>query len=741
MNVFELFAKLGLDTSEYEKELKGAESKLSAVGGKLSSIGGKIASGIGTAMKVGAAAVGAASTAVGALATKSVTAYADYEQMVGGVQKLYGTMGQSLEEYAKAQGKSIDEVRDEWTKLDDAQNLVLKNAQNAYKTAGMSANQYMEIATSFSASLINSLDGDSLKAAEATDKAMRAISDNWNTFGGDIGMIQGAFQGFAKGNYTMLDNLKLGYGGTKEEMEKLIADANEYAKTIGEAGDLSMDSFADIVTAIDLVQQKQNIAGTTAREASTTISGSLGMAKAAWENLVTGMSDSEADLDSLMNNLVDSIVGYTDKTGEHVNGVVDNILPVAEKALNSVGTMIEKLAPVIGEQLPKLVESVLPSLLSAGANIVSSLIKGITSALPQLLFMAGDMIEELLKGLLEASSNSESTIMEVLETIIGVFEENYMQFIDLGLQILQNIFNGLVEGLPDVLFYAQEIILHLADAIIENLPSLIDTAFQMILYLAEGIAQALPELIPKAIEAVVTFAESLIDNVDLLIDGAIALVVGLAEGIINALPILIEKAPEIVFKLTVAIIKAGPKILAAAAELIIVLIRGIIQTAAKLAEVGKQIVDFVKGGFMSHTGDAKNWGRDMIQNFINGVLSKWNDLRNAVSDIAGTVRSYLHFSEPDVGPLSDFSSYAPDMMKLFAEGIADNEKLITDQISKSFNIESAISNGYSNIGQANVNNQPVNVTVVLKGDAEKLFTVLREENRKFAKSTGVSAFA
>lgn len=738
MNVFELFAKLGLDTSEYEKELKGAESKLSTVGGKLSSIGGKIASGIGTAMKVGAAAVGAASTAVGALATKSVTAYADYEQMVGGVQKLYGTMGQSLEEYAKAQGKSVDEVRAEWTKLDDAQNLVLKNAQNAYKTAGMSANQYMEIATSFSASLINSLDGDSLKAAEATDKAMRAISDNWNTFGGDIGMIQGAFQGFAKGNYTMLDNLKLGYGGTKEEMEKLIADANEYAKTIGEAGDLSMDSFADIVTAIDLVQQKQNIAGTTAREASTTISGSLGMAKAAWENLVTGMSDSEADLDSLMDNLVDSIIGYTDKTGEHVNGVIDNILPVAEQALNSVGTMIEKLAPKLGEEIPKLVESILPSLLSAGANIVTSLAAGITDTLPNLLGMINDILKTLYFSLLDfdwesAAQNIVNVLMAGLDDTEGIVAK--------GIGIIQAIIDGITQSLPILIPAVTDIIIGIGETLIEEAPLLIESAFQLILALEEGIAQALPELIPTAIEAVITFVESLIDNVDLLIDGAIALVIGLAEGIINALPILIEKAPEIVLKLTVAIIKAGPKILAAAAELIIVLIRGILQTAAKLAEVGKQIVDFVKGGFMSHTGDAKNWGRDMIQNFINGVLSKWNDLRNAVSDIAGTVRSYLHFSEPDVGPLSDFSSYAPDMMKLFAEGIADNDKLITDQINKSFNIEGAISNGYSNIGQANAGNQPVNVTVVLKGDAEKLFTVLREENRKFTKSTGVSAFA
>ena len=210
MNVFDLVATISLDSSGYD-------SGLSKAGAAMSKVGGAIKTGFATIAKVGTAALGAASAGVIALTKASVDGYAEYEQMVGGVKKLYGNMGMSLEEYAADAGKSIDEVKDDWQKLETAQNMVLENAKKAYKTAGMSANQYMETATSFSASLIKSLGGDTVKAAEQTDKAMQAISDNFNTFGGDIGMIQGAFQGFAKQNYTMLDNLKLGYEGRNEK--------------------------------------------------------------------------------------------------------------------------------------------------------------------------------------------------------------------------------------------------------------------------------------------------------------------------------------------------------------------------------------------------------------------------------------------------------------------------------------------------------------------------------------------
>lgn len=203
MDLFKLSAKLQLDKSEYEQGLNDAESGAYRAGQH-----------IGTGLKavgaMAAAGFAAATTAVVGLVKQSVSEYAEYEQLLGGVKKLYGTAGMSIDEYAKSVGKSVSEVEGKYAELTQAQDLVLKNAQDAYKTAGMSTQQYMEQATSFSAALINSLGGDTVKAAEQTDVAMRAISDNYNTFGGDMQNIQNAFQGFAKGNYMMLDNLKLG---------------------------------------------------------------------------------------------------------------------------------------------------------------------------------------------------------------------------------------------------------------------------------------------------------------------------------------------------------------------------------------------------------------------------------------------------------------------------------------------------------------------------------------------------
>jgi len=216
MDLFKLAAKLVLDKSEYDKGINDAESKAyktgQAIGTGLQGIGGAFGKAITGIAKVTVAGIAMASTAVGALVKQSVSEYAEYQQTLGGVQKLYGTAGMSIEQYAESVGKSVDEVKGKYAELTKAQEMVLANAENAYMTAGLSTQQYMEQATSFSASLINSLGGDTVKAAEQTDVAMRAIADNYNTFGGDMQNIQNAYQGFAKANFAMLDNLRLGYG-------------------------------------------------------------------------------------------------------------------------------------------------------------------------------------------------------------------------------------------------------------------------------------------------------------------------------------------------------------------------------------------------------------------------------------------------------------------------------------------------------------------------------------------------
>lgn len=464
MNVFDLVAKITLDDDEYEKKLGKSEKKTKSFGDRLKA-------GLGAAGKVGAAAFGAATDAVGDAAAgvrkvmqQSITAYADYEQLVGGIQKLYGNMGQSLEEYAASAGKPVDEVREEWGKLEQAQNMVLDNAKNAYKTAGMSANEYMETATSFSAALINSLGGDTVKAAEQTDLAMRSISDNFNTFGGDIESVQNAYQGFAKGQFNMLDNLRLGYAGTKEGMEQLIKDANEYAAANGQAADLSIDSFSDIVTAIDLVQQKQNIAGTTAREAGSTISGSFGMLKGAWANLITGLTDSEADIGQLIDNVVES-----------AETMLENLLPAVEQALSGIGQLVEQIAPIVAEKLPGLVETILPPLLSAALSLVT----GIVDALPTLIQVLAEQAPT------------------IIGQIVTAITENLPMLVDAALQVILALANGLIENLPQLIPSVVGVMLGIVDGLIDHLGELVTAAIEIMIALGAGLINALPELVKR----------------------------------------------------------------------------------------------------------------------------------------------------------------------------------------------------------------------------------------------------
>ena len=555
--VFKIFGQLALDKSQFDKGLGDAEHEASSFANKLKTGLGK---GLAVAGKATVAAVGAAATAVGVLTKKSVDAYAEYEQLAGGVKKLYGNMGQSLEEYAKDQGKSVDEVKDEWQSLEDAQNEVLNNAKQAYKTAGMDMNTYLDTATTFSASLINSLGGDTMEAAKQTDKAMRAISDNYNTFGGDMEGISNAFKGFSKQNYTMLDNLKLGYGGTKQEMERLIKDANEWGKANGQASDLTIDSFSDIVTAIDQIQQKQNIAGTTAREATTTIQGSLGMLKGAWQNLLMGFSDSEADIDQLINNVVEAIVGGTDETGKHINGFLDNIIPTIRTALTSIGIGIMKIAPVIVDQLPALINELLPPLITAATTLVGGLVTSLPSILtvliqqipmiittltqaivntgPAFISAGKELIEYLSNGL--GSVDVGAKLLELLDKGLNFIDKNLGKWLDKGVELMANLGTGFIKSIPRVIEFVGKVFIKLFAFILKQAPKLLVSGTELIVKLATGFIKAIPQIINAATKVVAGLINTLIQNLPKLIETGFKMIGKLVAGIIRALPDIIK---------------------------------------------------------------------------------------------------------------------------------------------------------------------------------------------------------
>ena len=454
MDLFDLVAKITLDSSEYEKGIKGAEEGTSALSSKWSMFG-KVATGVGVAA---VAAVGVAAAGVTKLTKQSIEAYKNYEQLAGGVKKLYG----------------------------DASDEVMKFANQAYKTSGMSANQYMEQATQFSAALINSLNGDASAAAKQTDVAMRAIADNFNTFGGDIQNIQNAFSGFARGQFNMLDNLKLGYSGSRQGMQDLIADANEYAKSIGMAGDLSMDSFSDIVTAIDLIQQKQGIAGTTAKEAATTIEGSLNMTKAAWENLVAGFANPDADLGQLMDNLVIAIVGEGE--GE---GLLNNIIPAVQRAIEGIAQVIQQAAPILAEQFPVVVQNVLPTLIEAAATLIA----GVVSALPSLIAVLVQQMPMIVTTLANALISAGGQFLSAGKQLISQLSSG----ISSAFSSLIGKVKGLAGRIPQAIKSGVGSLASIGRNLIQGLWGGISSAFNSVISKVKAMAARLPAAVKKVL--------------------------------------------------------------------------------------------------------------------------------------------------------------------------------------------------------------------------------------------------
>lgn len=408
MNLFELFVKIGVDDQ---------------ASGKLSKLSSGLGKGLATAAKIGTAAVGAAAAGITALTKSAIDNYAEYEQLVGGVETLFKDSAGKVQEYAA----------------------------NAYKTAGMSANEYMSTVTSFSASLLQSLGGDTEAAANFADMAISDMSDNANKMGTSMEMIQNAYQGFAKQNYTMLDNLKLGYGGTKTEMERLLRDAEKMGGLVEGAFDI--DSFADVVEAINIVQTEMGITGTTALEAGRTISGSVGAMKSAWTNLVTGLADGNADIGQLVDNLVKTIVG--DGTENNL-GVIGNILPAVERALVGVGKMIEGAIPVLVKTLPGLLRQIIPVILSSASALVNTVVEVLPELIdmlvdalienaPMLIVAGTEFVLALAVGLLDAIPKLLSALPTIIEQTVNALgkSENIKKFLEIGKNIVHGIWNGL----------------------------------------------------------------------------------------------------------------------------------------------------------------------------------------------------------------------------------------------------------------------------------------------------------
>lgn len=405
MNLLELFVAINLNKKSFEDGAKSVEQESTGLAERMRKGLGDAAIAVGKSfVAMGSVAAGA----IGALSKSAITAYADYEQLTGGVETLFK--------------ESADKV--------------MGYADVAYQTAGLSANEYMETVTGFSASLLQSLGNDTEAAADKANMAIIDMSDNANKMGTSMQSIQNAYSGFAKQNYTMLDNLKLGYGGTKEEMERLLEDANALNAAQGIYTEYSIDSYADIIDAIHVVQTEIGITGTTSLEASTTISGSIGQAKAAWQNFLTGLADENADFDALTDNLVNSV--FT---------VVDNLVPVIMRTIPKVVSGLSEVAKKIGPYIPELMAMILPQLIEGAYQIVIGLgeaLPDIVDAIfPGAMDEVGGILTDLFGPIIEG-------FMTSFDAITGAFQSTSIDWEGI-LAIIQQAFGMAAEGIGTVL--------------------------------------------------------------------------------------------------------------------------------------------------------------------------------------------------------------------------------------------------------------------------------------------------
>lgn len=607
MNLLNLFIKVDADdqaSSKLDSISTGAIAKATVIGHAFYDAAKLVAS---KAVDMTKAVVGGA-----------VSSYSAYEQLAGGVDKLYQGASDKVKQYA----------------------------QNAYKTSGMSANQYMEQATSFSAALINSLGGDVDKAADLTDVAMRAMSDNVNTFGSDMQSVQYAFQGFAKQNYTMLDNLKLGYGGTKEEMERLISDANDYAASIGQASDLSIDSFADIITAIELIQEKQKIAGTTAREAMTTIEGSVNATKAAWQNFLTAIGSGDEDMiRQSVAGLVSGIFGtFDEETGKRVGGVINNVAPVVARVGQAIVSEIPSVASMIGYKFAEVIAQAL--------GMDTGYEDSIDTLLHRIGVVMSYKLPTAIKGLLS----------DALGAVFG----------DAGREAVENFFGSFdMEPFADAFDRLREAGGTLVDMFIENLPQIgefLGTALTVVGDLAQAAAtmvQILAPFLPSIVAALVAIkavgiGTAIVSFVSTL--GAALAAVQTFGGAISAL----------------VTIMGGPVTIIAA---VIAAIVAFIATNEDARNAIKEAWEAIKAAVSTAIRAVRTIVSEAWNAIKQWTSETWETIKTTVSNVFDAIASFVSTAMSTIGGI--ISSIWSTIQTTVSTAVQ--------------NVQSAVSNGFANV--------------------------------------------
>ena len=569
----------------------------SALGGEASSAGSQIGKTLSTSIK---ATVVAGVAGLGAIIGGALTEGGALQQSLGGVETLFK----------------------------DSASQVIAAANEAYRTAGVSANDYMEQVTSFSATLLQGLGGDTEAAAGYADKAIVQMADNANKMGTSMESIQYAYQGFAKDNYTMLDNLKLGYGGTQEEMARLINDSGVLGDSIKVTAKTVKDvPFSSIIDAIQVIQDNLGITGTTAKEAATTLTGSFASVKAALSNVLAGLTLGQ-DLGPALNALATTLTTF----------LTANLIPAITNILSALPGALVTLITALGPQLVAGIQTLFPQLSA-----------GFTTLVPQLM-----------------------------QQFVNGFTTWLPQIVAVGTQMIQQLGQGLVQGIPNFLAQALPMVLQFTESLRANFSNIVDAGIDLLLDLVQGIANGLPALIEYVPQIVSNIAGLINDNAPKILQAGIQVIITLVQGLINAIPTIIANIPQIIgaiadtitafnwLNLGATVIKTiGNGLLSMANGL-----KGFMQSTLSGA------LDYIKG----LPGQALQWGKDLISGFIDGIIGNIGNLINSVKNVAATIASYLHFSRPDIGPLRDYETWMPDMMQGMASSLRANVYHLTDAL-------------------------------------------------------------
>lgn len=667
---------------------------------------GTVAKGAATAAVAGFTALTGAVTAIGGAA---LSAYADYEQLVGGVDTLFGSASQTLQGYAA----------------------------EAYKTCGMSANRYMTQATSFAASLVSSCSGDVAKAADYANMAMGDMSDNVNKMGSDMTDVQNAYQGFAKQNYTMLDNLKLGYGGTQAEMKRLIADANKLRQEQGKNADLTIDSYADVVEAIHTVQENMGITGTTAKEAATTISGSIGMAKAAWENFITGLGRDDVDFSQLTQQLLESIGAVATNVAPRVAQIGQGIITAFPVVLSGLGTV---LAPIVSEALSTAWNIAINALAGIGIHLPSvdssQMLSGINAAMDAAKLLLTDpaaflekgnqLVQSVGSGIRAGVPKIVSEGLNVLTSLSQAFLTGFPQIVSMGGQLVLSLVQGLMDSLPSLIEQGPQIVSNIANGISAAAGVLLDTGLQIIVAIGTGLVNAVPTLlanIPQILQAVwdafvayqwVTLGGTLVTSIG---EGIAALGSQIPTKLKGFFDQAVNHAGEFVSNMAAKGLQAGSDFLLNIAatlsqmpgrvagwfsEIIFNAASLVSSLGAKASAAGQGFLSGIQGGFnaavsfvasipgrvVGAIGDLGgllvNSGRSLINGFVSGIQSAIGGALSTVSGAVSQIRSFFPFSPAKRGPFSGhgYTTYSGKaLMEGWAEGIGSGTGAVNSAIT------------------------------------------------------------